>query len=641
MALILADVDWTKLARKVRVETKNREVYQPLISVYRWWARRPHSLMGALIEAASALLSKDACIADPFSGGGTVAIEAARRGYRIYAQDINPWAAWGLKVSLTPVDPDELRAAGKTFLEKLRQIHYDVYARKGPQHGTETLAHAFRVRTGPCGNCHRPVWFFPYAMLTLASRATKERYAYFGCRKCGAISRHRLKSKRQHCSCCGFLLQRGNQPTAYYTGDTCPHCRRPGALKDRRKADKWDLVLVQRLRELDGRKKVIIDLPTKRDREAADVPDLQVSDSLRQEIPAGMETSRLARAGFKTWADLYPARQLHVLLSAAKALVECGFPEPIRDRLALCIVGSAEMPGHLCRWDRFHPKVFEALSNHRYSFDGLAVEPNPLSPLGRGSLHRRIESSVRAAEWLRKNVAADNVVTYERATAAVVATGDTAIVQGSSERQLLPDGKASLVLTDPPYFDSVQYGELAGLFLTWMEAIGIDVHSGHFDAGREAVPNRMRKTDGTNYLNILKSIFRECARTLAHEGRLVLTYHSTNLRAWAALGTALASTGFRVAGLSVAGSENASDHSKRGTRAFITDLLVECVKTDKALPVQIVRPPRTPQERELLHVGQAIAEAGTGGYAKVRELFVRRSCKMRDRRIDAPAAPDL
>src|SRR4051794_34895869 len=105
MELILADVDWTELARKVRVETKNREVYQPLISVYRWWARRPHSLMGALIDAASPLLGKDAYIADPFSGGGTVAIEAARRGYHIYAQDINPWAAWGLKVSLTPVDP--------------------------------------------------------------------------------------------------------------------------------------------------------------------------------------------------------------------------------------------------------------------------------------------------------------------------------------------------------------------------------------------------------------------------------------------------------------------------------------------------------------------------------------------------------
>src|SRR5207302_11247872 len=138
-----------------------------------------------------------------------------------------------------------------------------------------------------------------------------------------------------------------------------------------------------------------------------------------------------------------------------------GFSQPIQDRLCLCIVGAAEMAGHLCRWDRFHPKVFEALSNHRYSFDGLAVESNPLSPIGRGSLRRRLESSVRAAEWLGKNVAAENVVAYQRATARGVTSKRASVVQGSSERQLLHDGAASLVLTDPPYFDSVQYGELA------------------------------------------------------------------------------------------------------------------------------------------------------------------------------------
>ena len=47
----------------------------------------PAQLMGALIDAASPLIGKDTCIADPFSGGGTVAIEAARRGFRIYAQE--------------------------------------------------------------------------------------------------------------------------------------------------------------------------------------------------------------------------------------------------------------------------------------------------------------------------------------------------------------------------------------------------------------------------------------------------------------------------------------------------------------------------------------------------------------------------
>ena len=639
MALILSDVDWSNLTRRVSVETKNREVYQPLISVYRWWARRPHSLMGALLEAASCQIGDDAFIADPFSGGGTVAIEAARRGYRIYAQDINPWAAWGLKVSLTPVDPEELRWAGKAFLAQLRSEHQALYETPHPKHGLGTVAHTFRVRTGSCDHCRATVWFYPYAMLTLASRSSGEPYSFYGCRRCGTVSRHARRSKRQHCSRCGYLTHRGDDEAASYSRGVCPHCRHPGGMTARR-AKRWELVLVQRVHQIDGRQKVVLDWPAAEDRAAAEVK-LALPDALAKPIPDGVETARLVRAGFETWGDLYPTRQLHVLLSAARVLADCQFTDVIRDRLALCIIGAAEMPGHLCRWDRFHPKVFEALSNHRYSFDGLAVEPNPLSPVGRGSLQRRIDSSVRAAVWLRENVSADNIVTYGVAGAEVPRAQTVAVVQGSSERQFLASKQVSLVLTDPPYFDSVQYGELAGLFLTWMKAVGIEAHSGKFDASREAVPNRTRKTDASNYCSILKSIFRECGRTLKPNGRLILTYHSTDLRGWAALGAALATTGFRIVGLSVAGSENATDHSKRGKRSFVTDLLIECVKTNDPVLVKIVRRPRTPEERELLHVGRSIAEAGTSGYAKVRELFVARSRSMRDRRINAPEAAEL
>jgi putative DNA methylase len=128
MSLILSDVDWRELGRQIRTETKNREVHQPLVSLYRWWARRPHSLMGALIDAAAPFLGPRARISDPFSGGGTVAIETVRRGYQTYAQDINPWAAWGLKVSLTPVNPEELRIAGEQFLSSMRDAANGQYS---------------------------------------------------------------------------------------------------------------------------------------------------------------------------------------------------------------------------------------------------------------------------------------------------------------------------------------------------------------------------------------------------------------------------------------------------------------------------------------------------------------------------------
>src|SRR6266487_623391 len=127
MPTILSKIPWPAVTREIRDETRNRECHQPLVSVYRWWARRPHALIGAVLDAAGEWLEKGALIADPFSGGGTVAIEAVRRSLSIYAKDVNPWASWGLRVSLTPVDPDELAAAGDLFLEKVRNRFASVY----------------------------------------------------------------------------------------------------------------------------------------------------------------------------------------------------------------------------------------------------------------------------------------------------------------------------------------------------------------------------------------------------------------------------------------------------------------------------------------------------------------------------------
>src|SRR5690348_11819508 len=109
MSHILAKVKWLTLGRRVRSETKNREVHQPLVSLYRWWARRPHALMGAILDAARHAVPKGSIVGDPFSGGGTVAIESAARGYKVYAQDLHPWSAWGLKVSLTVIDVEEFQ----------------------------------------------------------------------------------------------------------------------------------------------------------------------------------------------------------------------------------------------------------------------------------------------------------------------------------------------------------------------------------------------------------------------------------------------------------------------------------------------------------------------------------------------------
>jgi putative DNA methylase len=629
MKTVLSDINWSDVERQIKAEIKNREVHQPLVSLYRWWARRPHSLIGAILDAGCDPASEETLVVDPFSGGGTVAIEAIRRGLRVYAQDINPWAAWGLMVSLAPVCPDTLARAGDSFLQALRGAESHRY--DGPN--ASTTIHTFRVRRAQCGNCASPVWCFPYALVSVASRSLNEEHGFFGCRGCGTVTRHRLDAVAPRCSECGVTYS--DRDASY-----CPHCRAFSVSDAARRIAPHEVVLVQRWRQVADGTMVYLDLPTdietSRTRRSA-----RLAASLASDIPLGHETTKLRRAGFRTWASLYPTRQLEVLVRAAELLETMNFQPVIRDRLRLCLAGATEMPGYLCRWDRYHPKVFEALSNHRYSFDGLAVEPNPLAPAGRGSLTRRLRASVIAAKALAEVTSSDRSVVYLRTDTNRIANANQAvtIAQGSSEKVLLPNHCASIIVTDPPYFDSVQYGELASLFLAWSGPMGIADKAGIFRRRCEAVPNRFRRTGAIAYQRKLVAIFAECARVIHSRGRLVLTYHSTDLRAWWALGSALSVNGFHIAAIAAARTENGSDHSKRGKRSFVSDLLIECALGTAMSTPQRLTVPRSPEHRELLAIGEAMAEVGHGQYHELRTAFARRTARLSVRLIDAPDVP--
>ncbi len=645
---ILSGLDWRGLAQRIRRETRNREVHQPLISVYRWWARRPHSVIGDILSAAASELSPDSLISDPFSGGGTVAIEAARRGYRVYAQDLHPWAIWGLQGCLTPVDVGRFSGAGRKFLNALRDSEQSRYSSSCPEHGASTTVHTFRVRVGNCTDCGGEIALFPYSLISVASRSREENFAHYGCRKCGRVSRHRMTTKRPRCSFCGSVMAEARTPLMAGTQTKCPHCRRLCNMDECWGHVEWSVVLVQRLCKIGERTTLHFDLPSVEDTERASAPPGRSHPkSLLGTIPDGLETARLKAAGFVRWVDLYPPRQTDVLLAAGQLLAEFDLEVGIRDRLATCIVGASEMAGHLCRWDRFHPKIFESLANHRYSVTGLAVEPNPISPQGRGSLQRRLMASVVAARWAQENLPRGLSVSHY-----TLDSGDqnpnwgersVVLAQGSSERQLPEDQSVTLSITDPPYYDSIQYGELARLFLTWMEALGLPETRLSFDPSAEAVPNRVRGTTPDGFAKRLEGVFSECARTLAPTGRLILTFHTTNFRGWASLGGALSRAGFRVAALAVVQVENSTDHSRRGKAGFLSDLVMECLLSPRGDEPRIITPPRTPEERELLYAGLSIAASGDQPYEGMRDDFLRRTRRMRRKRIEVPRSlyPEL
>lgn len=630
---LLERLAWSSLNERVRREQRNREVYTPAISMYRWWARRPHSLIGALLDGASQDGSSP-LVSDPFSGGGTVAIEAARRGLAVYAQDLHPWATTGLATTLDGVDADALERASACWIEGLQGLRRELYGTCCPAHGASEVTHTFWARHSACEGCARRIHLFPYALVSLGSRSGEEAHAWFGCRACGTMTRSARATVARRCSGCRRTLEPDDRSLLAEGLARCPHPGCSHTTAAFAAAPRWQPVLVQRVCT-DARGKEILHLarPTPEEIAQAAGPEPDVPTPLRAPIPAGVETRRLARAGFGTWADIYPPRQLRVLLDAARSVPSPRARPAIAARLRLAVCGAAEMAGYASRWDRYYPKAFEVTANHRFAVTGFACETNLLADRGRGTLQRRAAQSVRAARWAAEFTAGSAAHHSSGTRRLAEAPQQPVVVRGSSARQLLPSDAVDLVLTDPPYFDDVQYAELASLFLAWAQATGLIARKVRVDLRSEAVANTARSTGPARYRQLLTRIMRETARTLRTDGRMVLTFHNTDGRAWWALGAALHDAGFSVAALAVAHAENETDHAKRGRDAFARDLILECRLVAGAQEPVIVTPAAAGTEAgELLAAGRVVAAAGNPSAKELRRSYAAFSQRLVEER---------
>lgn len=595
----MAMVDWARVSRIAKREQSNRERRAPAISVFRWWARRPHSVMGAILDAAIEVYGPDLLVADPFSGGGTVTFEAVQRGLRAYAQDLYPWPARGLATALTQTDPDELARAAAVLLDGLHSRRSSYQGARGHE-----LSHILRVRVRACASCSRDVHLFPELMVSLASRGVAEQWAYYGCVACGTASRRRVGCETFVCANCGTR----NQDAAAHAS-RCPHCRETLAFRSdaSHRQPRWAAVLVQELR-LDSTL-VRARIRTVEPGDPVDQETAAQVPFLRLKIPPGQETRRLLADGYRYWGDLYTLRQGELLRDALATTRELSASRAVKDRIAYAIIGCAEMPAYLSRWDRFHLKAFEGLANHRYSCTTLAVETNPLSPVGRGTLARRIATAKRALQWLVSIPTGPPKVEEIRACPGRVRQRHSGVVvaTGSSEKQALQRASVHVTLSDPPYFDDVQYGELARLFHVWLNAYEPGTTA---DEEQEATPNRTRGVNGGMYEARIAACLSESLRGLRPDGRLILTFHNKKLRPWQALAGAIARAGFKVRALAVVRAENRADHCKRNVESMLHDLVLECVpgKGPVAQPT-IAQEPRLAAEKNLIAMGLALDAA--------------------------------
>lgn len=576
----LRHLDPTRVSAAAKAESRNREVHLPPVSAYRWWARRTEAVNGAIIDAVATDKPGRLLIADVFAGGGVIPLAGVIRGHRVYAQDLNPWAATGLATMLGLPPADGIRDAAASLEQWL---HTDIQAAYGTTLAdgtTGVVSHTFRVATGECTACGQRARMFPHALVSLLTRRERGGTDAFLACPGGHLFRADASGRRR-CPTCRRLVD----PAANYTprrliGCSCGHVDR---LEDRAGTWEWEVVLVERTAP--GRRELA--LPTAAEIAAAESPAWQPERSLGA-IPAGQETRVLLRHGFTHWEDLYPRRQRAILERLLDRADHCSEDPAVVRAVTMAIVGSAEMAGHLSRWDRFYLKSYESMAGHRFNLTTLAVEPNAWGSAvaGRGTVLRRLGQLVKAATWMHDRTGRELTVDARAATdvapgAEPDMTDDVRVVEGSSEHVLLPEGVADLAQTDPPYHDDVQYAELSLPLRAWAGLSAADLTG-------EAVVNDAtgQLADEGAYQALLTRIFAENRRVLRADGHLVFSYANRDPHAWVALFNALQAAGLRAVGCEIVHSENETDQAKRGVRACALDLIMDLAPAGDAVVVQ-------------------------------------------------------
>lgn len=579
----LRHLDAVAVSARARIESRNREIHLPPISVYRWWARRTEAVNGALIEATGRERTGRMIVADVFAGGGVIPLAAATRGHKVYAQDLNPWAATGLVGMLGLPNPAELKEAQATLAHRVDAEVNAAYGTTLSDGSRGLVSHTFRVATGQCTACGKRKRMFPHALVTLLSRRERGRpEAFLACPN-GHLFQG-LSTAPAGCPDCRTLTD----PNVNYTARrriTCS-CGHTDRLDQRAETWDWDVVLVERSRP--GRREIA--LPTEGELKAAEAAHMRPKRVLGA-IPDGQETRVLIRHGFTQWEQLYPVRQRVLLERLLNAAEQCSTDPAVVRAVEIAIIGSAEMAGHLSRWDRYYLKSYESMAGHRFNFTTLAVEPNVWGTInsGRGTVLRRLTRLTKAASWLHGKIKKPLVVegplfTVSERDTSTMFGADVRVVEGSSEKVLMPDGCVDLVLTDPPYHDDVQYSELSLPFRAWAQ-----LASGPLLG--EAVVNAAvgQLTNDGAYEGLLLKIFTEASRVLKPNGHLIFSYANRSPKAWTALLAALQAAGFRASGCEIVHSENETDHAKRGVRACTLDLLLDLVPQGSR-PVEHHRP---------------------------------------------------
>lgn len=441
---------------------------------------RPMYVEGArgLVRATSG--DEAPLVVDPFSGGGTIPLEALRLGCDAIASDLNPVACLIEKTMLHDIPrggaglSDELRRASTDIRTEVEKSIGPFYP--ADRSGRKPIAYVW-ARTVVCDSCGaelplvRSFWLCKKSGRKRAIRYTVTRpkgkvpyveFEVFEPEKESDIPSGSVRRAKAACLCCQVAMppervriqlikqQGGANPLFDGEGNRCGGARllavvmkQEGEGRSYRAATKDDYLPVAKaiahLNELKKEK-----LPNG----LSVIPD--------EVLPLMSGTFNVPLYGMNSWADLFSARQV-IALSAIGAQTRRHIKlEPkLSGALALIASRCADYNSSLTRWVGRGEYVGSTFGRQALPMVWEFCEAYPMTDES-GGYPGASEWVTRVADWL---------------IASKIAAGQ--VTQSDARKLGLLAESADVVFTDPPYYFAVPYADLSDFFFVWLKRMGL------------------------------------------------------------------------------------------------------------------------------------------------------------------------
>lgn len=526
----------------------------PVYASHKWWARRPRSVIRALILAAHLPASTSAdefwklfssdepllkgkLVGDPFSGGATTLVEGARLGASVSGSDVDPLAVRIAVDELATVNEEAEAEAAERLLAEVDRLLALLYP--SPEPSAQPL-HYFWLRRARCSTCRHSTLLYRSLLLARdvgrSGAVVRDGRQEAFCPECRRL--HRPGAKATTMVCCRRRWEL-SKSTSGRAGFCCPACSAKATLSDLEVASlPEELIAVEET--VDGGRRRFRE-PNAEDLRAirnAASRRRHIEDQLPTDSLDGVDGGRPASYGFSQIKDLFRDRQCLVLANAFKCLEAIDADAAVKARLALAISNSISSNNRLCGYARDYGRLAPAFTGVRsYSVPTLSVELNPLHPsAGRGTVPATLRRLKRSAAATVNRVTSPSGEAMEMVGRRKVAHR---VALRSADRPFDSGlGDCSAIITDPPYFDYIAYSDLSLLHRAWLER-------GRSNLGGAPI-YPVEGDENQTLIKRLATAFSNVAASLRPAGVLVFTYHSTNPAAWEAVGEAVARAELKV-----------------------------------------------------------------------------------------------